>query len=50
MRRALINTMTFVCLAFLLIGAIGIFQNIVNNLQKTFGHESHFCLHQPKKL
>jgi len=36
MRRTLTQIFTFILLGFLVIGAIGVFQNIVQDVQKTF--------------
>lgn len=36
MKRKFTNIMSFILFSFLLIGIIGIFQNIVQDVQKTF--------------
>lgn len=38
MKRTLTSIITFVLLGFLFIGGIGVFQNIVQDISKTFNH------------
>jgi|688.fasta_scaffold300011_2 hypothetical protein len=40
MKRTLSSIFTFILLGFLVIGAIGVFQNIVHDLHKTFSPDT----------
>lgn len=40
MKRAFTNLITLIFLGFLLIGIIGIFQNIIQDVSKSFNHET----------